>query len=657
MNALLGTGAARRNIALALVAAMLVAAAIALPRYFLPAELVESWVLDIRVASLTPPETKHDDIIILGINESTMAQEVMHYRSPKDREQLALWIAAADRAGARAIGVDILFDQSTEPDKDDLLQQTIQNATTPVIVGWADASSGLTSRQLEFQASYTSSMSTGHVLLGKDKFGTIRWIEAPVRDVTDGEPVLRLPFVSAIAESLGVSTPRERFSIDYRGPALDASSGFTEYPAQWSTKLNPDTLAERIVLIGTLLPDEDRHHTPLSTAPGTQPDLPGITIHAHALAQLLDGRHVLHSGELLDGTIATILVLIAMAIAFWGGPAPVRLGLLSVVAVVLWVGGFVLYGNGGPLIPLVVPTLVMGTAYGITSATIGARLRKEKREIRRVLRHYVAPAVIRNLEADPKRLRLGGERREVTYIFTDVANFTPLSEKMAPEKLVPLLNAYLDGMYKILIAHECTLDKFIGDAVMAVLGAPDDQPDHAQRAVICALDLDTFAQGFASEKVAAGIAFGGTRIGVHTGPAVVGNIGGSGHFDYTAIGDTVNTAARLESANKFLGTRICISAATAERCNEVALRPIGDLVIRGKTEAVRVFEPLSPARAVMPAVLAYRAAFEKLTFDDPTATEAFEKLVAAHPDDALAAFHRTRLIAGERGTLLKWSPG
>jgi len=299
----------------------------------------------------------------------------------------------------------------------------------------------------------------------------------------------------------------------------------------------------------------------------------------------------------------------------------------------------------------------MGTAYGITSATIGARLRKEKREIRRVLQHYVAPSVIRNLEADPKRLRLGGERREVTYIFTDVANFTPLSEKMEPEKLVPLLNAYLDGMCKILIAHECTLDKFIGDAVMAVLGAPDDQPDHAQRAVICALDLDTFAQGFASEKVAAGIAFGATRIGVHTGPAVVGNIGGSGHFDYTAIGDTVNTAARLESANKFLGTRICISAATAERCNEVALRPIGDLVIRGKTEAVRVFEPLSPARAVMPAVSAYRAAFEKLTFDDPTATEAFEKLVAAHPDDTLAAFHRTRLIAGERGTLLKWAPG
>ena len=112
--------------------------------------------------------------------------------------------------------------------------------------------------------------------------------------------------------------------------------------------------------------------------------------------------------------------------------------------------------------------------------------------------------------------------------------------------------------------------------MVAVLGAPDDQPDHATRGVRCALDLDGFAQRFSVDKVAQGIAFGATRMGVHTGPAVVGNIGGEKHFDYTAIGDTVNTAARLEGANKFLGTRVCISGATAERCPDMAISDLED---------------------------------------------------------------------------------
>ena len=278
---------------------------------------------------------------------------------------------------------------------------------------------------------------------------------------------------------------------------------------------------------------------------------------------------------------------------------------------------------------------------------MGGRFRVEKQQIRRAFSHYVAPSVVKHLEANPSRLRLGGELRVVTYMFTDIAGFTSLSESLDPTRLVPMLNAYLDGMSEIILAHEGTVDKFIGDAVVAVFGAPDEQPDHAVRAVACTLELDSFAQGFAARQVAEGIKFGMTRIGVHTGTAIVGNIGGKTRFDYTGIGDTVNTAARLEGANKYLGTRVCISGAAAEHCNGIAFRPVGDLVLKGKTESVPVFEPLSDDRAKSESNAAYLRAFEKLRKSDPAAQEAFRHVLASHPDDGLAAFHLARLTAGQ----------
>ena len=640
-----------RIVAFAALAAALAAVGVAAPRGFPPATLVEDWIADIRLASLTPVEPQHDDIVILAIDEATLA--TMDYRSPVDREDLAGWVGTLEAKGVRAIGIDILFDQRTEPHKDDMLRAALAAAKIPVVVGWANETLNLTPDQLAFQRQYLDGLTAGHVHIGKDAFGTTRWIPGPAPDRSEASEAVRLSLVATIAQALGVATPPGRFEIAYRGPAPEHKPAFAPYPAHATGFLRPDWLADRIVLIGAVRPLDDRHRTPFSAVPADEPEMPGVMIHAQALAQLLDRRVARRSEIGLETSIAVVVVLIGMALAFWGGPASVRIGLMTAATAALWVGGFALYQRGGPLIPLVMPTLVLGAAYGITSAAVGAKLRKEKRQIRRAFRHYVAPAVISHLEADPERLKLGGEWREVTYIFTDIAGFTTLSEGMDPEQLVPMLNAYLDGMCQILIEHECTLDKFIGDAVVAVLGAPDDQPDHAERGVRCALDLDAFAQAFSDGKKAEGIAFGSTRIGVQTGPAVVGNIGGEKRFDYTAIGDTVNTAARLEGANKFLGTRVCISGSTAERCADVALRPIGELVLKGKTEAVAVFEPLDPERAAAQATSAYRQAFEKLALDDPYTNETFEKLVEAYPEDGVAAFHLARLRAGERGTRIE----
>ncbi|MGY2052237.1 adenylate/guanylate cyclase domain-containing protein [Methylobacterium sp. JK268] len=266
------------------------------------------------------------------------------------------------------------------------------------------------------------------------------------------------------------------------------------------------------------------------------------------------------------------------------------------------------------------------------------------------LSRYFSPNLAERLAADASALVAGGHRRDVASLFTDIAGFTTLVESLDPALLTELLNGYLAEMTGIVFAHEGTVAKIVGDAIHVLFGAPGEQPDHAARAVACALALDAAAEAFRTRWMARGAALGVTRIGVHAGPAIVGNFGGGRFFDYTAYGDTINTAARLEAANKALGTRLCVSAAVAERVPAFRGRPIGDLVLRGKAEALRAFEPLTEAAFADPGTARYREAFEKLAAGDPGALPAFASLVGLNADDHLASFHLRRLLNGGAGT-------
>jgi class 3 adenylate cyclase len=319
----------------------------------------------------------------------------------------------------------------------------------------------------------------------------------------------------------------------------------------------------------------------------------------------------------------------------------------SAAALAVLVGaGFFSTLKGGPDLPVIAPILGHFGAYGAGIAFVGRRVRREKRFIRDAFARYVAPALVDELEADPGRLVLGGERREVTLLFSDIAGFTKLSEGMDAQALGRVLNDYFDGLCAIVIAHEGTIDKLIGDAVVAIFGAPVARADHAERAVACALEMDAFAERFRREQAALGVALGATRIGVHSGVATVGNFGGRDRFNYTALGDTVNTASRLEGANKALGTRICVSAATATRCPAMRFRPVADVIVKGKTEAVAVVEPVREADDDP----GYGAAYAALRDGSADALTLFERLASLAPDDGLVAVHLARLRAGSRGT-------
>jgi adenylate cyclase len=294
-------------------------------------------------------------------------------------------------------------------------------------------------------------------------------------------------------------------------------------------------------------------------------------------------------------------------------------------------------------------TTIRKTLAHIERLRDAKRRQAEAERARTLLSRYFSPNLAERLATDPAAVDLGGQRREITSLFSDIADFTSMVETLDLEIIAPLLNEYLGGMTEVVFAHGGTVIKIIGDAMHVLFGAPADQPDHAARAVACALALDTYAQGFRARWRERGIALGATRVGLEAGPAIVGNFGGSRFFDYNAYGDVINTAARLEAANKQLGTRICVGESVAARVDGFKGRPIGDLLLRGREKLLRAFEPLTDRVYEGAATQAYIDAFAKLECEDAMAMPAFAALLGRYADDQLVGFHLRRLLNGATG--------
>jgi class 3 adenylate cyclase len=298
---------------------------------------------------------------------------------------------------------------------------------------------------------------------------------------------------------------------------------------------------------------------------------------------------------------------------------------------------------------LVTPSLSLAMSFFAMEAINGSQARAQREFLKGVFSQHVAPEVVEQIISDPAKMTsLEGERRVMTFLFTDVADFTTMSENVESRELARVLNAYLEGMTEIAQKHGGMVDKFIGDAVFAIFNAPIDLPDHAGAAVRCALHMDRFASGFSSTQNENGIPFGRTRIGINTGSAVVGNFGSRLRHNYTASGDAVNTAARLEGLNKYFGTRISVAGSTHELCSGIAFRPTASVVLKGKTIAVDVWEPLAGDDSRRAYRARYCEAYELLKAGSEDAAGLFEALAQEAPDDPCIAFHLDRIRDGIR---------
>lgn len=396
--------------------------------------------------------------------------------------------------------------------------------------------------------------------------------------------------------------------------------------------IDPAALRGAVVFFGLTAPGlYDLRPTPVDGI------YPGMEIHATALDNLLAGDF-LRPAPAATGPLAALLLALTTACAvLFCRSAGQALAVGVLLLPFPFVAGYVAYSQGLWL-PVAVPAaatlLALLAGMGFNYATEG----RKKREIRRAFNQYLHPTVIEQLVSHPERLRLGGEKRELTIFFSDLQGFTALSEDLDPEALITLLNDYLTAMTDIILDSGGTIDKYEGDAIIAFWNAPLDQPDHALRAVhsalACQRRLAELRPAFRA-RVGRDLYM---RIGLNTGLAVVGNMGSQRRFDYTMLGDAVNLAARLEGVNKEFSTYTLISAATREQLgNTVPLREIGVVGVVGRREPVRIFEPLldsmvSTAPFATALQLYYRGSF----------AEAEKAFAALATTDATAARYAAR---------------
>jgi adenylate cyclase len=351
-------------------------------------------------------------------------------------------------------------------------------------------------------------------------------------------------------------------------------------------KIDPKVFDGKIVLIGeygTLI--HDSYFSPLDSTKS----MPGIEFHANMLDSLVQGKYLAP----LSNTFIRVSILIftlLLVISFYFFSTQVAVVILCLYSIGIIVGGRILLQYG--IFVSIFPFFLLGSITFLVSYVYKFFItNKDRRYIEHAFSHYIAPEVVHRITEDPESFRLGGEKREITIFFSDIASFTTISEKLGTERIFSLLEEYLSEMTDILIQNKGTLDKYIGDAVMGFFNAPltIERPEYW--ACKTALEQQQKITELNKKWVLEGIPNITARIGIDTGEVMVGNIGSRNRFNYTIIGDHVNLASRLEGVNKEYLTKICVSESTYQKTKEdFIFRELDTIKVKGKTKGVKIYE-------------------------------------------------------------------
>lgn len=511
----------------------------------------------------------------------------------------------------------------------------------------------------------------GYFNIFPDRDGTVRWVPLVIKYQGQHYCALSLavlqkflgnaPLALRVAEfgveqvrlgDISIPTNEEgRMLINYRGP----QKTFPHYSATdvIHGRVPADAFQGKIVLVGaTAIGIYDIRVTPFDHV------FPGLEVHANVIDSILKQDFLYRPNWVtLFDLLAIILIGVAMGIilpgvkALWGALAA------GFILLALILSSKFIFQGVGAWMNMTYPILNLVLTYlGITGYRYMTEER-EKKKVRGAFQYYLTPSVVEQMLKNPEKLKLGGEKKDLTVLFSDIRGFTSISERMAPESLVKFLNEYLTKMTDIVFKYDGLLDKYIGDALMAIWGAPLDQPDHARRACFTALEMVEELRVLQEKWAAEGMPRLDIGIGINAGPMVVGNMGSERRFNYTVMGDSVNLGSRLEGLNKLYGTNVIVSEMTYERVrDEILGRELDSVRVKGKHQPVKIYELLARRAEVSAEQQALTeefnsalAEYKKRNWDQ--ALQTFQSLLTRHPHDG-----PTKLYVERCQTLLRNPP-
>jgi adenylate cyclase len=560
----------------------------------------ERALYDLLASYLAPLVDQDTRIVKIVYNDDTLIDTKK--RSPLDRAILANALANIDAMGAKAIGIDILFDQPQ--DEDVQLQSALAAMKTPTYLAYATSKTNqnnIKQRQQEFLDSFIASLKTTNA-----QPSSIR-VESDVDNVVRSWPRIQagLPPILSRAmakgagpEETGAGADKMRGyegSIQFREPKFEDRPVFASLPIDLIA--NPeiaaamaDQIKGKYVLICGDIVDVDEFETPLRLR--TQMPMIGLDVHAHMLAQLLSGQKLAAMPSWAKWALAVLVVLGGCLTSLQNGG--IRAG-ISVTAQVIFFGGLPFWAQANGIDTQYLSAFGWLIGWVVAFAAVSVAVREvdshQRRFAQAALGKYLPKDIAQQILDEPGKLALHGENREIFVVFSDLEGFTQLSHQIDPEMVATLLNRYLDMLCSVILKHGGTIDKFVGDATVSFWGAPISRPDDGERAAKAAYEIWQAGEEFRNTVPAGLPPIGKTRVGLHFGEAVIGNFGGEGRIQYTALGDSMNTAARLESANKQTKTGVLASREAMERTGLDWWRPMGRVRLRGRALPVDIFEP------------------------------------------------------------------
>ena len=544
---------------------------------------------DLLAAFTAPPWPTESKIQVIGLDDPSLAQ--LDLPLPLPRRLHAELIDELERAGVKALAFDLIFDRPASDPADDVALQQALNGRLKVVL--AEGESQVNSSQV---AHYRQRLlpifqgaSRGLATLQVDVDGVVRRMPTVAQSKLPENMPESPPLWWQLAKQAGYALPMPPAGALLRPYAPETPLPYLHYTQalRASQQLAPDRLQDAILLLGqhTPLSREDQFLSPLRLlGQGMQS---GVFIHATALANALQHAWVLPLpswAPWLQGLV--LLLLISGLSRQWQGKKVLLWTvMLALFAIAISSGSYI----AGRWQPALASLLLLTIHLNMGAAGSYWRERQRKEAIRQDFARYVPPAVVDHLLDSKERARGHAERRELSLLFSDLAGFTSVSEQLAPEEVAQVLNRYFSVMTRIVHENGGTLDKFIGDAVMAFWNAPLDQQDHAERALRCAQQMQVAMQELREQWQGSAFAHIHMRIGLHTGEAAVGHLGSLERFTYTAVGDAVNTAARLEGANKAFGTDILLSAQLQQKTTLPDLFWLDQVVLAGRSHGIDVY--------------------------------------------------------------------